>query len=205
MHAEKGKYCVMPLSQLPTLLLYILIVGYTPGPANIYSLTCAMKYGRKQALVMWRGLLTGFTIAVIGMAVLSHLLGEALGDYVAYLKYLGAAYILWLALQIYRESGAKVKSARLCTYWSGLVMQLTNAKMLLFDLTVFSLFVLPYSDRLIDMFPVAALLLLAGPGANLLWLLAGDYLRHIFGKYQKQVDIVMALLLVLCAVVILLN
>ena len=185
----------MPLSQLPTLLLYILIVGYTPGPANIYSLTCAMKYGRKQALVMWRGLLTGFTIAVIGMAVLSHLLGEALG----------AAYILWLAFQIYRESGAKVKSARLCTYWSGLVMQLTNAKMLLFDLTVFSLFVLPYSDRLIDMFPVAALLLLAGPGANLLWLLAGDYLRHIFGKYQKQVDIVMALLLVLCAVVILLN
>ncbi|MBR3627020.1 MAG: LysE family transporter [Bacteroidaceae bacterium] len=195
----------MPLSQLPTLLLYILIVGYTPGPANIYSLTCAMKYGRKQALVMWRGLLTGFTIAVIGMAVLSHLLGEALGDYVAYLKYLGAAYILWLAFQIYRESGAKVKSARLCTYWSGLVMQLTNAKMLLFDLTVFSLFVLPYSDRLIDMFPVAALLLLAGPGANLLWLLAGDYLRHIFGKYQKQIDIVMALLLVLCAVVILLN
>lgn len=195
----------MPLSQLPTLLLYILIVGYTPGPANIYSLTCAMKYGRKQALVMWRGLLTGFTIAVIGMAVLSHLLGEALGDYVAYLKYLGAAYILWLAFQIYRESGAKVKSARLCTYWSGLVMQLTNAKMLLFDLTVFSLFVLPYSDRLIDMFPVAALLLLAGPGANLLWLLAGDYLRHIFGKYQKQVDIVMALLLVLCAVAILLN
>ena len=205
MHAEKGKYCVMPLSQLPTLLLYILIVGYTPGPANIYSLTCAMKYGRKQALVMWRGLLTGFTIAVIGMAVLSHLLGEALGDYVAYLKYLGAAYILWLAFQIYRESGAKVKSARLCTYWSGLVMQLTNAKMLLFDLTVFSLFVLPYSDRLMDMFPVAALLLLAGPGANLLWLLAGDYLRHIFGKYQKQIDIVMALLLVLCAVVILLN
>ena len=195
----------MPLSQLPTLLLYILIVGYTPGPANIYSLTCAMKYGRKQALVMWRGLLTGFTLAVIGMAVLSHLLGEALGDYVAYLKYLGAAYILWLAFQIYRESGAKVKSARLCTYWSGLVMQLTNAKMLLFDLTVFSLFVLPYSDRLIDMFPVAALLLLAGPGANLLWLLAGDYLRHIFGKYQKQIDIVMALLLVLCAVVILLN
>lgn len=195
----------MPLSQLPTLLLYILIVGYTPGPANIYSLMCAMKYGRKQALVMWRGLLTGFTIAVIGMAVLSHLLGEALGDYVAYLKYLGAAYILWLAFQIYRESGAKVKSARLCTYWSGLVMQLTNAKMLLFDLTVFSLFVLPYSDRLIDMFPVAALLLLAGPGANLLWLLAGDYLRHIFGKYQKQIDILMALLLVLCAVVILLN
>ena len=99
----------------------------------------------------------------------------------------------------------KQKSTNLCTFWSGLVMQLTNAKMLLFDLTVFGLFVLPYYNRLVDMLPIAALLLLAGPGSNLVWLLAGDYLRHIFGKYQKQVDMVMALLLVLCAVAILLH
>lgn len=193
----------MPLSQLPTLLLYILIVGYTPGPANIYSLSCAMKYGRKQALVMWRGLFLGFAIAVVLMAVASHFLGAALGDYVYVLRYLGAAYIIWLAWQIYRESGIQVKNTQVCTLWSGLVMQLTNAKMLLFDLTVFSLFVLPYSNRLIDMFPVAALLLIAGPGSNLIWLLAGDYLRHFFDKRQKQVDIVMAILLVLCAVAIL--
>ena len=193
----------MPLSQLPTLLLYILIVGYTPGPANIYSLSCAMKYGRKQALVMWRGLFLGFAIAVVLMAVASHFLGSALGDYVYVLRYLGAAYIIWLAWQIYRESGIQVKNTQVCTFWSGLVMQLTNAKMLLFDLTVFSLFVLPYSNRLVDMFPVAALLLIAGPGSNLIWLLAGDYLRHFFDKRQKQVDIVMAILLVLCAVAIL--
>lgn len=205
MHDEIGKYCFMPLSQLPTLLLYILIVGYTPGPANIYSLSCAMKYGRKQALVMWRGLFLGFAIAVLCMAVLSHILGATLGGYVTVLKYFGAAYIVWLAWQIYRESGMKQKSTNLCTFWSGLVMQLTNAKMLLFDLTVFGLFVLPYSNRLVDMLPIAALLLLAGPGSNLVWLLAGDYLRHIFGKYQKQVDMVMALLLVLCAVAILLH
>ena len=194
---------IMPLSQLPTLLLYILIVGYTPGPANIYSLSCAMKYGRKQAMVMWRGLFLGFAIAVVLMAVASHFLGSALGDYVYVLRYLGAAYIIWLAWQIYRESGIQVKNTQVCTFWSGLVMQLTNAKMLLFDLTVFSLFVLPYSNRLIDMFPVAALLLIAGPGSNLVWLLAGDYLRHFFDKRQKQVDIVMAILLVLCAIAIL--
>lgn len=193
----------MPLSQLPTLLLYILIVGYTPGPANIYSLSCAMKYGRKQAMVMWRGLFLGFAIAVVLMAVASHFLGSALGDYVYVLRYLGAAYIIWLAWQIYRESGIQVKNTQVCTFWSGLVMQLTNAKMLLFDLTVFSLFVLPYSNRLVDMFPVAALLLIAGPGSNLVWLLAGDYLRHFFDKRQKQVDIVMAILLVLCAIAIL--
>jgi len=195
----------MPLSQLSTLLLYIFIVGYTPGPANIYSLSCAMKYGRRHALVMWRGLLLGFSIAVVAMAALTMWLGQAMGDYVFVLKYLGAAYILWLAWQIYRESGKQVRSNVVCTFWSGLLMQLTNAKMLLFDVTVFSLFVLPYSHRFVDTLPVAALLLIAGPGANLVWLLAGDYLRHFFGRYQKQVDIIMALLLMFCAFAILLQ
>ena len=194
----------MPLTQLPTLLLYILIVGYTPGPANIYSLSCAMKYGRKRALVMWRGLFAGFSIAVVTMAVLSHYLGQVLGEYVAYLRYLGAAYIFWLAWTLYRDSGIKEEKAGGCTFLSGFIMQLTNAKMILFDLTVFSLFVLPYSTALIDLFPVAAWLLLAGPGANLVWLLAGDQLRHIFERYQKQVDVVMAILLALCAVAIVL-
>jgi len=195
----------MPITQLTTLLLYILIVGYTPGPANIYALTCAMKYGRKQALLMWRGLLVGFTIAVLLMAVLTHLMGEMLGDYVYWLKYLGAAYILWLAWQIYRESNAQVKRHTFCTFSSGMVMQLTNAKMLLFDITVFSLFVLPYTNRLIDYLPVAALLLLAGPGANLVWLMIGDKLRHLFMKKQHTVDMVMAVLLALCAVGIILK
>ena len=36
----------MPYTLLPTLLLQMLIVGYTPGPANIYSLAMSLRYGR---------------------------------------------------------------------------------------------------------------------------------------------------------------
>ena len=77
----------MPLTLLPSLLFAILVVGYTPGPANLYSLACCLKYGRRKALKMWRGLLTGFSIAVVIMAVLTHILGEVMGEYVVYLKY----------------------------------------------------------------------------------------------------------------------
>jgi cysteine/O-acetylserine efflux protein len=87
----------MPVSLLPALLLQILVVGYTPGPANIYSLTMAIRYGRARSMRMWLGLLTGATTAVLAMALITHLLGEALGSYVIYLKYLGAAYLVWLA------------------------------------------------------------------------------------------------------------
>ncbi len=192
----------MPITLLPSLLLAIFAVGYSPGPANLYSLACCLKFGRRKALKMWRGLLTGFSIGAVIMVVLTHLLGEVMGDYVIYLKYLGAAYILWLAWKMWRFSGQNNTEAQECTFTSGMIVQLTNAKMLLFELTAFSVYVLPYSDRLTDLFVVAALLLIAGPGANLVWLYAGAYLRRFFAKYQKQVDIVMAILLALCAIYI---
>lgn len=195
----------MPITLLPSLLFAIIVVGYSPGPANLYSLACCLKYGRRKALKMWRGLLTGFSMAACIMVLLTHFLGELMGDYVSYLKYLGALYILWLAWKMWRDSGQTDTEAKDCSFSSGLIVQLTNAKMLLFELTAFSVYVLPYSNKLIDLFIVAILLLIAGPGANLAWLYAGAYLRRFFSRYRKQVDIVMAMLLALCSVYIVLQ
>ena len=92
----------MPIYLLPSLLLAIIVVGYTPGPANLYALACCLKYGRRKALKMWRGLFTGFCIDLVLMVLLTHLLGEMMGHYVIYLKYIGVAYILWLAWKMLR-------------------------------------------------------------------------------------------------------
>ena len=192
----------MPYSLLPTLLLQILVVGYTPGPANIYSLAMSLRHGRKQSMVMWLGLLTGFLIAVTLMAVLTHFIGMAFGEYVGFLKYLGAAYIVYLAYRIWRSNRQGNEKQGDCTFVSGMLVQMTNAKMLLFDLTAFSTFVLPYSNRLVDLLEVGVWLVLAGPGGNLVWLLAGSYLRQFFTKYGRQVDVVSAMALVLCALYI---
>ncbi len=192
----------MPLSLLPSLLLQILVVGYTPGPANIYSLAMSLKYGRRQSLVMWFGLLTGFSIAVCLMAVLAHCIGLAFAGYIQYLKYLGAAYILFLAYKVRKnrqESGGKHDD---CSFTSGMLVQMTNAKMLLFDLTTFSTFVLPYSNELADLLAVGAWLLIAGPGANLLWLAVGSCLRRFFTDYQQQAARISSITLALCAVYI---
>lgn len=192
----------MPYALLPTLLLQILLIGYSPGPANIFALAMSLRHSRRKALVMWLGLLTGFSIAVCIMAVLTHLIGMAFGQYVVYLKYLGAAYIAWLAYKIYTSKRSMADSDKDCTFVSGMIVQMTNAKMLLFDLTSFSTFVLPYSNRLIDLLEVGTWLLLAGPGANLIWLLAGSYLKKFFAQYGRQVDVVSAITLLLCAIYI---
>lgn len=194
----------MPINLLPSLLISLFAVGYTPGPANIFALSCAMTHGRKKAMKAWLGLLCGFSVAALIAAVAVHLVGMAIGPYISFVKYLGAAYILYLAWKTYKASITDRKNVS-CSFWDGFMVQLTNAKMILFDLTVYSTFVLPYSDRFIDLLPVAALLLIAGPGANLLWLVAGSALKPLVTKNQRMVDVTMALALVACAAMILLR
>lgn len=189
----------MPYSLLPTLLLQILVIGYTPGPANIYSLAMSLRHGRRESLRMWLGLLAGFSIAACVMAVLTHLIGIAIGGYVSYLKYAGAAYLVCLAYKIYKRNGQMSERDSEGSFWGGMIVQMTNAKMLLFELAAFSTFVLPYSNRLADLLEVSAWLALAGPGGNLAWLLAGSYLRGFFAQYGRQVDVFSAIALILCA------
>lgn len=193
----------MPLRLLSTLLLYILVVGYTPGPANLYALSCSLRYGRPKALKMWRGLLVGFVCVVSVVALLSYHLDMAIKPYVLWLRVIGAAYILWLAWRIYHTPLEGDDDRTICNFWSGFIMQLTNVKMIIFEVTVYSIYVIPYSDRLGDYYLTAALLLLAGPIANLAWIFVGGYLRRFFINKMKWVNVIMALLLAGCAFIIL--
>lgn len=195
----------MPQNLLLSLLVQLFAVGYTPGPANLYALSCSMNHGRKAALRTWLGLVCGFLTAALTVAVIVHFLGEAMGEYVVWLKYVGAAYIIYLAVRMMRNPGMGGDKAKPCTFWNGFFVQLTNAKMILFDISVYSTFVLPYSDKFADLLPVCLLLMIAGPGANLVWLLVGTGLHHFLRRHTKTVNIVLGLALVACAVLIALN
>ena len=192
----------MPLHLLPSLLLLILVWGLTPGPANIYAMGSALRYGFKPALRMWWGLLTGFTIAMTAVALITHFLGTEIEAYAVYIKYLGAAYIAWVALGIFRSRGKIRQDNRDCNFTSGMIVQLTNAKIIIFDFMVFSIYVQPYSNRLIDLFLAGLLVMLAGPGANLAWIAVGAWFKRFFDNYHKQVDVVMSAALLICACII---
>lgn len=192
----------MPFHLLPSLLLSLFAVGYAPGPANIYALSCSLVYGRRKSMVAWAGLLCGFITASLIAAVAAHFAGMAMKEYVPYIKYIGAAYILYLAWKTSRASISREGNMP-CTFKDGFFVQLTNAKMILFDLTVYSTFVLPYSEKFVDLLPVAALLLIAGPGSNLAWLLAGSILSRFVARHQRAFDVGIAVALVACAAMIL--
>ena len=191
----------MPLSVIPSFLIYCFITAITPGPANLCSLSAAMHYGTDAALRQWRGLITGFFIDSMAAVLLNRLLGSVLGVYVRYLSWAGAAYILWLAWNMLRSAGADpAQETRQPSFRTGLLVNLTNGKVILYCITTLSMFVLPYTDSWVWLIGIGVFLVFTGPACNLVWIFAGSKLKVLFAGHQKTLDIIMAASLALCAV-----
>ena len=191
----------MPVSMLPSFLLYCYIGAITPGPANLTSLAAALRYGRKPALRQWRGIFFGFFVVSMVSVLVTWLLGTMLNAYVGYLAWVGAAYILWMAWHMLRSSGVEAEdNPDQPTFRRGLFVQLTNVKIMVFCLTALASYFLPYTDSFWWLLGVGLFLPFTGPMANLIWLFAGASLQKLFSRHRKAVDIVLALSLVACAV-----
>lgn len=191
----------MPISLLPSFLLYCYVGAITPGPANLCSLSAALRYGSRPALRQWRGLFTGFTIISLAAVLVTYLLGTALNQYVTVLSWIGATYILWLAFHTLRASDFEAENDPAApSFLHGLLVQLTNVKIMVFCLMALSGYVLPYSSSFWSLLAVGLFLPFTGPLANLVWLFAGASLQKLLKNHRRKVDIVMAAALAACAV-----
>lgn len=192
----------MPRAMIPTFVLYCFVSAITPGPANLCSLASALSYGRAQALRQWRGIFVGFTVVAVLSSLAVWFLGMALNRYLRVLTWIGAAYILWMAWHILHSDGAgKAQARERCNFVTGLLVQLTNPKIMVLCVTALTTYALPYAARYWDVLKVALILpLIGGPIANLVWLFAGAQLQRFFQNYRRPVNIVLALSLVLCSV-----
>lgn len=128
-------------SLLPLVLLAALAAVASPGPATIAIATTAAERGRGAALALAAGVLTGsFTwsiTAALGLAaaMLTH------AWIVEVIRYVGAAYLTWLAWGSARAAiagaapfaGAQARrgDAR-ALYFKGLFLHLTNPKAIFF-------------------------------------------------------------------------
>lgn len=151
-----------------------LVLAISPGPDNLFVLMQSALHGRAAGLWVVLGLCSGLvvhtTAVVIGVAALVQESPLAFN----LLKLAGAAYLLWLAWGAWRapvgEGGpAEVPAASPARLWlRGVVMNLTNPKVLIFFLALFPQFLnaaAPAAPQLVLMgatFIVATLLVFGG-------------------------------------------
>ena len=190
----------MPSTLIPSFLLYCYVGAITPGPANLCILSTALRYGRRAALRQWRGLFAGFFLISMASVLAAWFLGAVLDQYVGLLTWVGAAYLLWMAWHTLRSSsGPQGGAPEAPGFWSGLLVNLTNVKVMLFCLMALTSYVLPYAKSFWPLLAAGLFLPLTGPLANLVWLFAGAALQRLFEGHRKAVDRVCAASLALCA------
>lgn len=191
----------MPLSLLPSFLLYCYVGAITPGPANLCSLSTALRYGKGPALRQWRGLFTGFFAVSMASVLITYFLGTMLNQYVGLLSWIGAGYLLWMAWRTLRSSaGQPGQAPEAPGFLSGLLVNLTNVKVMIFCLMALASYILPYTRSFRALLAAGLFLPFTGPLANLVWLFAGAALQRLFVNHRRAVDAGCAAALALCAV-----
>ena len=121
-----------------------LLLAVAPGPDNIFVLTQSMVRGWRVGLIVTLGLCTGLIVHTAAVALGVAALFQASALAFNLLKFVGAAYLAWLAWGALRapvgSGGAAAPAAGGTGYsaWRmvgrGVVMNLTNPKVLVFFL-----------------------------------------------------------------------
>lgn len=132
-----------------TFLLFLVAsaaVLVLPGPAVLFIVARTLEQGRPAGLISVLGIHAGSLVHVVAAAVgLSALLASSATAF-AIIKYLGAAYLVYLGIQKLRHSGADALAAptrqphsRLL--WEAAVVQVLNPKTAMFFLAFLPQFV----------------------------------------------------------------
>ena len=173
---------------------------WSPGPNNILMLSTASKYGVKKNLKLMLGIWTGSLTLMCLCGLFCSTLGKIVPGIQPVMKYVGAAYILYLAWQTWKRKPPKDNEAeKEPSYVMGLLLQFLNVKIMIYGLTMFSSFILPYESRIPVLFLFAVYLMILGGIGNLIWAFAGNVLRRFYENHYKLMNAVMALLLVWCS------
>lgn len=190
----------MPIGVFIEMTISAALTVWSPGPNNILLLSTASKYGVKKNLKLMLGIWTGSLTIMCLSGLFCSTLGRIVPGIQPVMKYVGAAYILYLAWQTWKRKPPKDNEAdKEPSYVMGLLLQFLNVKIMVYGLTMFSSFILPYESRIPALFLFAVYLMILGGIGNLIWAFAGNVLRRFYEKYYKIMNVIMALLLVWCA------
>jgi threonine/homoserine/homoserine lactone efflux protein len=140
---------------LHTWLLYlgaVVLISCTPGPNVLYVTTRSIRFGVGTALIGTAGCLLVLVIMLVGSAAgLSAVLAAAPAAFTV-LKYLGAAYLIFLGVMMWRMpdepeespvAAAPRGTSNVAIFRGGFLVGISNPKLLIFAAAFFPQFIAP--------------------------------------------------------------
>lgn len=188
----------MGADTLLALIAFAIAGAFTPGPNNIMLAASGMNFGFTRTAPHMSGIVVGFVVMLLSVGFG---LGALIAAYPAgqtVLKFIGTAYLLWLAWRI--ANAAPVDSSvrsRPFNFIEAALFQWVNPKGLLAVFGAMSIFIRP-EEAVWDVLTVAMVFFAVSIGAVVTWTAFGTALRNFIRDRRKLriFNIAMAILLV---------
>ena len=188
----------MPIYILTSFFVYCVINAFTPGPGNILALNTVANYGWKKGRPLFLGIFAGYYVVQAICAIFVFGVSSFLPDVLKILKYIGAAYILWLAFHITVSKPDISDDSRLASFIKGFMLQFVNVKIYMFGITALTGYITDYSTSLDIMLLFEMIIATIGTIATITWIGLGILIQKYYLKYYRVINIVLALTLLEC-------
>jgi threonine/homoserine/homoserine lactone efflux protein len=194
-----------------TLTATVAVAAITPGPAVTAIVARAISDGARPAMAINAGVVTGdllfFTLAAAGMTAAA----KSLGEFFTILQYLGAAYLLWQGVTLWRarprvtvdgNPGHEAHFWR--NYGAGLLLMFGHVQAMLFYAALLPGFVNLARLTVRDFALLAAMLIVVIGGVNAAYALAASRARGFFAdaRAQRTIRRIAAMLMLLAAALV---
>lgn len=135
---------IMSKAVLSNFLIYCVINALTPGPGNILALNIVTNYGYKKGKTLFFGIFAGYYVVQILCAIFVYGVNSLLPNVMEVTKYIGAAYILWLAIHIVFSKPSTENAKQSASFLKGFMLQFVNMKIYMFGVTALTGYVVGY-------------------------------------------------------------
>ena len=193
----------MPAYVIGNFVLYCVINAFTPEPGNILALNTVTNYGWKKGRPLFFGIFTGYYVVQLICAVFVFGIAAFLPSVLGVMKYIGAAYILWLAIHIAISKPKKDDDSRSASYMKGFLLQFVNVKIYLFGMTALTGYITDYYTSLTALVIAELFIATLGSFATLTWIGMGALIQKFYLKHYRIINVLLALTLVECIISIL--
>ncbi len=188
----------MPGYVLGNFFIYSVINAFTPGPGNILALNTVTNYGYKKGRPLYWGIFAGYYVVQVICAVFVFGVSTFLPDLLGIMKYIGATYILWLAVHIALSKPTTGTVEKSASFLKGFLLQFVNVKIYLFGITALTGYVTEYSAALWVLLLFEMIIATIGTIATLTWIGMGGLIQRAYQKYYRLINIILALTLSEC-------
>jgi cysteine/O-acetylserine efflux protein len=182
-----------------SVISYVLVSTFSPGPSNISSASLAVLHGYKKTLGFQTGLAIGVFLLMVLIGWFSKALLNVFPSIEPILRYVGAGYILYLAFGILKASYSITEdAAKPLGLANGFMLQILNPKLTVYAFTLFSAFLTTITTNIVLLIFAAIILAITSFCATSLWALFGSAIQIYL--HNPRLKIVLNVLLSLSLV-----